>query len=281
MIRTRKFTFWLVLAFTTFFVGLGTALWFFTGNGTKNELVIAQEEPTKENMTYAIVVERFWKRTGGVYGAKDVWEIYGVKDFELNDDSIVDRFWFSLLVDDLMDEWMNRGNVKTTYGDRLFAEDVERALIDIPGCSLILTTDKPYRRLAKDNWWRLIVPHDREDTYDSDMLQCERAFLNELAQALDEKLDDELRALEDELDQLEKEGKFLAYALRAAQGYTELRLAATEGRFEITLLRFDSLLRWVTEETRVNLWEPIENATLEPGSATPVPSSTSTAGPSE
>ena len=78
--------------------------------------------------------------------------------------------------------------------------------------------------------------------------------------------------MEDELEQLEKEGNFLAAALRSVQGFAEVHRTATEGRVGIVLLKFDSLLRWVTEETQVNLWETIENTILEPGAASPIAS---------
>ena len=266
----HNITIGLSLAVVGFVLVLGATFWFLSGNATQNELIIAQDEPTKENLTYTIVVERFWKRGGGVYGAKDVWEIYGVNEFQQNDDFVVDQFWYSPIVDDVMDRWMNLGNVKTKYGERLFVEDVERALIDVPGCPLILTTDKPYRRLAEGNWWSLIVPHEREENYRSDMLRCERVFLNELTQDSDEKLNGEVRALEDEIKQLEKDGNFLAAALRYVQGFAEIRRADTERRFEIALLRFNSLLHWVTEETNIDLWEPIVNTTEDSGPALPV-----------
>ncbi len=262
----------LALAVMGFVSGLVVVFWFLAGNAIQNELIIAQDEPTKENLTYTVVVDRFWKRGGGVYGSKDVWEIYGVNEFQQNDDFVVDRFWYSPILDEVMERWMNRGNVRSNYGERLFIEGVERALIDIPGCPLILMTDKPYRRLAEDNWWSLIVPHEREETYSGDMLRCERTFLNELTQDLDEKLNSEVRALEDELKQLEKEGNFLAVALRSVQGHAEVRRVATQDRFEIALLRFDSLLRWVTGETHVDLWEPIESQMQEPSSESPTAS---------
>ena len=110
IIRKRKFTIW--LAFATFFLGWVVALLIFNGTGTKIKLVIAQEEPAKENTTYALVTEQFWNRSGRVHGAKDIWEIYGVKDFELNDDYIVERFWYSPIVDEVMDRWMHRGTRK-------------------------------------------------------------------------------------------------------------------------------------------------------------------------
>ena len=50
--------------------------------------------------------------------------------------------------------------------DRLLIEGVERVLVDIPGCPLILTTDSPYRRHGDNNWWSFLVQVDRQDTYD-------------------------------------------------------------------------------------------------------------------
>ena len=79
-------------------------------------------------------------------------------------------------------------------------------------------------------------------------------------------------ALEDELKQLEKEGNVFAFVLRSLRGFVEVRGTATEGRVGIVLLKFDSLLRWVTEETQVDLWETIENTILEPGAASPIAS---------
>ena len=125
-------------------------------------------EPTKENASYTIVNQTF--RSG--------WEGYGVTDFLLNDDVVVERFWFSPLVDNIMEEWMKLGNSQSTYADRLFRNDAERALVDMPGCPFIVTTSRPIRSLTQSRWWGMIVPHDREDTYRDDMLRCQEAVLD-------------------------------------------------------------------------------------------------------
>ena len=74
-----------------------------------------------------------------------------------------------------MDDWISyEYQSGMTRADRLFIEGVERVLIDIPGCPLILTTDSPYPRQGDNNWWSFVVQVDRQDTYHEEMSSCNR-----------------------------------------------------------------------------------------------------------
>ena len=120
-------------------------------------------EPVKQKSSYTIKRERHYEverydADSEDRSVKARWDVYAVSDFELNDDIIVDDYYFSSVLDLFMADWMSfefqSGRSRT---DRLFIDGVERVLIDVPGCPLILTTDHPYRRHGEDNWWSFVV----------------------------------------------------------------------------------------------------------------------------
>ena len=143
---------------------------------------ISGDEPAKQKSTYTIERERRYQveRYGGASEdriVKETWDVYAVSDFQMNDSIIVDYFYFSPVIDVFMDEWMSyEYRSGASRADRLFIEGIERVLIDVPGCPLILTTDRPYQRLAEHSWWSFLVEVDRQDTYEQDMSRCHRTI---------------------------------------------------------------------------------------------------------
>ena len=93
----------------------------------------------------------------------------------MNDDIVVNDYYFSGVLELFMDDWISyEYQSGMTRANRLFIEGVERVLIDIPGCPLILTTDSPYPRQGDNNWWSFVVQVDRQDTYHEEMSSCNR-----------------------------------------------------------------------------------------------------------
>ena len=171
------------LKLTLAVVGLAGLLGAFVITGTSPSLdSISADETVKQKSTYTIKRERQYQverydADSEDRSVKALWDVYAVSDFELNDDIVVNDYYFSGVLELFMDDWISyEYQSGMTRADRLFIEGVERVLIDIPGCPLILTTDHPYRRPAEDNWWSFIVQVDRHDTYDQDMSRCNRVI---------------------------------------------------------------------------------------------------------
>ena len=171
------------LKLTLLVVGLAGLVGAFliAGNSLPTDSIHA-DEPEKQKSTYTIIRERHYEverydADSEDRSVKAVWDVYAVSDFELNDDIIVNDYYFLSVLELFMDDWMSyEYQSGALRADRLFIEGVERVLIDVPGCPLILTTNGPYRRLAEDNWWSFIVQVDRHDTYDQDMSRCHRVI---------------------------------------------------------------------------------------------------------
>ena len=171
------------LKLTLAVVGLAGLLGAFViiGNSPLTDSINA-DETVKQKSTYTIKRERQYEverydADSEDRSVKAVWDVYAVSDFELNDDIIVNDYYFLSVLELFMDDWMSyEYQSGALRADRLFIEGVERVLIDVPGCPLILTTNGPYRRLAEDNWWSFIVQVDRHDTYDQDMSRCHRVI---------------------------------------------------------------------------------------------------------
>ena len=167
------------LKLTLAVVGLAGLLGAFVITGTSPSTdSISADETVKQKSTYTIKRERRYQverydADSEDRSVKARWDVYAVSDFELNDDIIVDDYYFSSVLDLFMADWMSfefqSGRSRT---DRLFIDGVERVLIDVPGCPLILTTDHRYRRPGDHNWWSFVVQVDRQDTYDQDMSRC-------------------------------------------------------------------------------------------------------------
>lgn len=164
-------------------IGLaGLVIAFLVVSNTSSTETISGDEPVKQKATYTIERERSYQleRYGGATEdriVKETWDVWAVSGFQLNDGIIVDYFYFSPVIDAFMDEWMSyEYQSGASRADRLFIEGVERVLIDVPGCPLILTTDQPYERLAEYNWWSFLVEVDRQDTYERDMSRCHRSI---------------------------------------------------------------------------------------------------------
>ena len=81
------------------------------GNSPLTDSINA-DETVKQKSTYTIKRERQYEierydADSGDRSVKAVWDVYAVSDFELNDDIVVNDYYFSDVLELFMDDWIS------------------------------------------------------------------------------------------------------------------------------------------------------------------------------